>query len=88
MLPPRVGAFAGLDGEATFRAAAKLGAFTAPFNVSGQPAISLPLHRTAAGVPVGVQLVAPVGSEARLLQVAGQLEEAAAWPLTAPVRAG
>ena len=36
--PPLVGAFAHLDGEATFRAAAALGAFTAPFNVTGQPA--------------------------------------------------
>ena len=62
--------------------------FTRPFNVSGQPAISLPLHRTGAGVPVGIQLAGPIGSEARLLSVAGQLETAAPWPLTAAVRAG
>ena len=62
--------------------------FTRPFNITGQPAISLPLHRTSAGVPVGVQLAGPVGSEARLLSVAGQLEQAAPWPLTAAVRAG
>jgi amidase len=63
-------------------------AFTRPFNITGQPAISLPLHRTAAGVPVGVQLAGPVGSEARLLSLAGQIEQAAPWPLTAAVRAG
>jgi amidase len=62
--------------------------FTRPFNISGQPAISLPLHRTGAGLPVGVQLIGPVGAEARLLGVAGQLEQAAPWPLTAAVRAG
>ena len=62
--------------------------FLRPFNVTGQPAISLPLHRTHAGVPVGVQLAGPVGSEARLLALAAQLEAAAPWPLTAAPRAG
>jgi Asp-tRNA(Asn)/Glu-tRNA(Gln) amidotransferase A subunit family amidase len=61
--------------------------FLRPFNVTGQPAVSLPLHRTHDGVPVGVQLVGPVGSEARLLSLAGQLEAAAPWPLTAAARA-
>ena len=62
--------------------------FLRPFNVTGQPAISLPLHRTQDGVPVGVQLAGPAGSEARLLSLAGQLEAAAPWPLTADARAG
>jgi amidase len=62
--------------------------FLRPFNITGQPAISLPLHRTHDGVPVGVQLAGPVGSEARLLALAGQLEAAAPWPLTAAARAG
>ena len=56
--------------------------FLRPFNVTGQPAISLPLHRTHDGVPVGVQLVGPAGSEGRLLSLAGQLEAAVGWPLT------
>ena len=56
-----------------------LGAFTSPFNPTGQPAISIPLHWTPSGFPVGVQLVARVGREDLLLQVAAQLEAAAPW---------
>ncbi|MDG6106611.1 amidase family protein [Dactylosporangium aurantiacum] len=47
-----------------------------PFNLTGQPAISLPAGRTAAGLPVGVQLVGPVGGDVRLLTLAGRLEAA------------
>jgi amidase len=53
--------------------------FMAPFNASGQPAMSLPLGRTAAGLPVGVQLVARPGEDALLLQVAAVLEQAMPW---------
>jgi len=53
--------------------------FAIPFSVTGQPAISLPLHRTASGLPVGVQLVAPHGAEDVLLRVAAQLEVAHPW---------
>lgn len=52
------------------------GLFTMPFNFTGQPAISLPLHWTSAGLPIGVQLVAAYGREDLLLQVASQLEGA------------
>lgn len=70
--PPAVGSFAHLDGEATFRAAAALGAFTAPFNVTGQPALSLPFPTT--GLPIGVQLVGRRGADHLLLAVAASLE--------------
>jgi amidase len=54
--------------------------FTVPFNASGQPAISLPLHRTAAGLPVGVQLAAGFGEDALLLSLAAEIEAASPWP--------
>ena len=53
--------------------------YTAQFNMTGQPAISLPLHSTPEGLPVGVQLVATYGREDLLIRVASQLEEAAPW---------
>ena len=54
--------------------------FTPLQNVSGSPAISLPLGRSAAGVPMGIQLAAPFGQERRLLELAFELEEASPWP--------
>jgi amidase len=53
--------------------------FTVPFNVTGQPAMSLPLHWNAAGLPVGVQLVAAFGREDVLIRVGAQLEAEVRW---------
>jgi amidase len=62
--------------------------FTAQFNITGQPALSLPLHWNRAGLPVGVQLVAAYGREDVLLRVAAQLEQAQPWThRTPPVHA-
>lgn len=49
------------------------------FNQTGQPAISLPLHQSAAGLPIGVQLAAAMGREDLLIRVSAQLEEALPW---------
>jgi amidase len=54
--------------------------FTPLQNVSGSPAISLPLARTSTGLPLGIQIAAPFGQESRLLSLAYELEEAAPWP--------
>ncbi len=53
--------------------------FTAWFNWSGTPAISLPLGTTAGGLPIGVQLAAPMCGEATLIRVGSQLEQALPW---------
>jgi amidase len=53
--------------------------FCLPFNVTGQPAISLPLHMSTDGLPVGVQFVAAAGREDLLLRLAAQLEADVRW---------
>jgi amidase len=53
--------------------------FTGLFNWTGQPAISLPLHWTGDGLPVGVQLAMRLGDEATLLALSAQLEAARPW---------
>jgi amidase len=77
--PPRLGWFTE-DGPATERQRVRAyGPYTAPFNMTGQPAMSVPLHWTPDGLPVGVHIVAPYGREDLLIRVASQLEQAAPW---------
>ena len=59
--------------------AGRLITYTLPFNVTGQPAISLPLGMSDTGLPIGVQFVAPFGREDVLFRLASQLETAAPW---------
>jgi amidase len=61
------------------RLTAAFGFLTGPFSFSGQPAISLPLHWSREGLPIGVQLIADYGREDLLFRVASQLEEARPW---------
>jgi len=52
---------------------------TQAFNNTGQPAMSVPLAWSEEGLPIGLQFVAPMGEEARLFRLAGQLEQARPW---------
>jgi amidase len=61
------------------RRTARFSPFTYIANATGQPAISLPLHWSEAGIPIGVHMTARMGDEATLLQIAAQLEQARPW---------
>lgn len=59
-------------------------AYTALFNIGGQPAMSVPLYWDEQGMPIGMQFAAKVGDDLTLLQLAGQLEEAQPWAERVP----
>jgi amidase len=67
------------DGAADFERQKRYAAFTAVFNVTGQPAVSVPLHWTDDGLPVGTMLVGRPADEVTLLALAAQLEAAHPW---------
>jgi amidase len=79
--PPPLGELVSIAGKPMkgISRAGELAAFTLPFNVTGQPAISLPVHWTAKGLPIGIQLIAAFGREDLLLRVGSQLEQAVGW---------
>jgi amidase len=77
--PPELGWFTAAGPEREGSRIVSFIPYTAQFNMTGQPAISLPLHWTPGGLPVGVQLVAAYGREDILIRVASQLEQAAPW---------
>jgi amidase len=84
--PTQLGAFEPEEGNPAspiFRAIPTAG-FTAFWNSTGQPAISLPLHWSDDGLPIGIQLVAAYGREDLLIRVAAQLEEAQPWAMRLP----
>ncbi len=90
-LPTPLGTFddSGPEPIAAIQRAAKTAAFTALYNATGQPAISVPLCWSEEGLPIGIQLVAPFGGEDVLIRIAAQLERAHPWSdRTPPVFAG
>jgi amidase len=82
-LPPLTGEIDGRTGAMSFEewgaAAYAYAPYTELFNVTGMPAISLPLAVSATGLPIGIQLVAPLGADTRLLTIAARLEEVLPW---------
>jgi amidase len=82
VLPPKVGTWReGTEADPTVGLlnCYPMAVFTSIFNVTGLPALSLPVHQSAAGLPVGVQVVASPWREDLLLQVGTQLEQALPW---------
>jgi amidase len=79
--PPELGGFAATEENplnAMLRSAAMV-PFVAPFNLTGQPGISVPLYWNEAGLPIGTQFVAAYGREDVLVRIASHLEEARPW---------
>jgi amidase len=80
--PIEIGALEPTEGEPPIQMLMNAGEwvpFTPVWNVTGQPAISLPLHHSNAGLPIGVQLVGPPAGEELLISLAAQLEAARPW---------
>ncbi len=79
LTPRPVGWYDREDGEQNFVQQVLYSPFTSFVNVSGLPAITLPVHRTADGLPMGAQLIGRPGGEATLLSLGRQLERRLRW---------
>lgn len=85
-LPPTLGQFGSTNENplsGVFRASPIVG-LTIPFNVTGQPAISLPMAMSASGLPIGIQFVGAYGNDELLIRLAAQIEAAAPWAQRRP----
>jgi amidase len=79
-LPPRpVGWFDEVDPAQNFERQKLFTPYTALYNVSGQPAVNVPLHWNGDGLPIGVMLAGRMGDEATLISLSAQLEQARPW---------
>ncbi|MBS2026590.1 MAG: amidase [Deltaproteobacteria bacterium] len=76
---PAIGAFANRPPAEAFADAARIGAFTAAFNVTGQPATNVPLGLNRAGLPMGLQIAGRPFADDVVLSVSRQLELAMPW---------
>lgn len=77
--PPRIGTLAHLGGWRTDQAMIAACPYAWPWNVLGWPGMNVPAGFSAAGLPLGAQLLGPAGSEPRLISLAAQLEDALRW---------
>ncbi|HXF20086.1 MAG TPA: amidase [Streptosporangiaceae bacterium] len=77
--PAPVGYFEEVPPPENFERQKRFTPYTAVFNVSGQPAVSLPLYWTDGGLPIGVMLAGRMGEESTLLSLSAQLESARPW---------
>jgi amidase len=82
--PPRAAGWSGRSWRSNMMTCIRYAPYAAPWNVAGLPALVVPVGIRPDGLPVGVQLVGPPGSERQLLAVAGQFELAAPWRRHAP----
>jgi len=79
-LPPRpVGYFDEVEPAENFERQKRFAPFAAVYNVTGQPAVNVPLHWTAEGLPIGVMLAGRMGDEGTLISLSAQLEQARPW---------
>jgi Asp-tRNA(Asn)/Glu-tRNA(Gln) amidotransferase A subunit family amidase len=77
--PAPVGYFHGQEPAENFARQKKFTPFCASYNVSGQPAVNVPLHWNADGLPIGVMLAGRLGGEGTLISLSAQMEEARSW---------
>jgi amidase len=82
--PIPIGAFEGLSGWATDQLMAGSCPYAWPWNVVGWPAVNVPAGFTAAGLPVGVQLIGPANSEDLLISLAAEIESVSGWTTQHP----
>ena len=79
-LPPRpVGYFDEVEPAENFERQKRFAPFAAVYNVTGQPAVNVPLHWTAEGLPIGVMLAGRMGDEGTLISLSAQLEQGRPW---------
>jgi amidase len=80
--PLEIGALEPAEGEepiAMLGKSSRFVPFPPPINVTGQPAVSLPLHQASDGLPVGIHLIGPPADDELVISLAGQLERARPW---------
>src|SRR5690606_9445017 len=77
--PAPIGYFHDQEPAENFERQKKFTPFTSMYNISGQPAVSVPLHVNADGLPIGIMLAGRLGGEGTLISLSAQLEEARPW---------